>query len=145
MSASLASGPGAFDPSFETSSNFTTHTSMLALGLPSSPHRKVQIFYSTNIESVLGAAAFETLPQGTVAIKKQDRDGDGIVDQLMVMIKQPPGTDPAHGDWFWEQHDPSNGMLVTSSETDAGFQGYCSGCHSSFTCTDWLSGTGLRN
>src|SRR5689334_21676942 len=83
VSASLQNGPGAFDPTFETSSSFTTHTSMVALGLPSSPHRKVQIFYSKNIEPVLGAQAFGTLPQGTVAIKKQDRDGDGVIDQLM--------------------------------------------------------------
>ena len=63
----LESGPGAFDEAFETSPEFVTRMPELALGLPGSPHQRVQIFYSRNIEPVLGAEAFGPLPIGTVA------------------------------------------------------------------------------
>ncbi len=120
-----------------------------AEGLPdppdNSPHKTVQIFYSKNIEPVIADATLPTLPKGTVAIKKQDRDGDGTFDQYMVMIKGEKGSDPAAGDWEFAQYKPSDGTLVTSSKDDAGFKDFCTGCHKAFTDTDWLRGTGLSN
>lgn len=142
----LSPGPGGFDPDFETSPDFVTRMSEPMIGLSSlSPHQIVQIFYSTNIEPILGEDAFGPLPEGTVAIKKQDRDDDGIFDQLMVMVKKAPGTDPDLDDWVFEQYDPSDGSLVSSSETSDSFRDFCSGCHVDFSATDWLRGTSLEN
>ena len=141
----LEEGPGAFDPNFETSSEFVTRMPELAPGLPDSPHMDVQIYYSRNIEPVLGSEAFEPLPQGTVAIKKQDRTGDGTVDQLMVMIKKPPGTDADRGDWSWEQRDPTSFEIVSASEADPSFRDFCANCHVGFDRTDWLAGTTLAD
>jgi len=105
----------------------------------------VQIFYSANMEPVLGTDAFEPLPPGTVAVKPQSRDGDEEVDQVMIMIKQPPGTDPDRGDWIWEQRKPTTLALVSSSETSTSFRSFCSGCHSAYASTDWLAGTSLAD
>jgi hypothetical protein len=141
----LADGPGSADAGFEHSPLFLTHMRQAMTGLPSSPHGIVQIFYSSNIEPILGRASFAALPTGTLALKKQDRDGDGVVDQIMVMVKRPAGTQPDYGDWTWEQRDPATFDLVTSSVTDSGFGDFCAGCHRGFPATDWLAGTALSN
>jgi hypothetical protein len=144
--AGLDPGPGGFDPDFESSPDFLTRMTEPMLGLTSlSPHRMVQIFYSQNLEPILGLSAFGPLPEGSVAIKKQDRDEDGVIDQIMVMVKQAAGTDPDALDWVFEQYDPGDFSLVSSSETDESFRSFCSGCHAGFVDTDGLRGTSLEN
>ncbi|MGE0325068.1 MAG: cytochrome P460 family protein [Polyangiaceae bacterium] len=144
----LEPGPG-FSADFETSDQFFTRMTSPMEGFPnppaSSPHRIVQIYYSKNIEPIISKSSFDELPEGSVAIKKQDRDEDGTVDQVMVMVKGARGSDPSTRDWVFEQHDPSDYSLVSSSATDAGFKEFCSGCHVNFEKTDWLRGTSLKN
>lgn len=137
----LGNGPGDVDPDFASSPDFVTRMARLRIGLSSSPHQLIQIYYSANIEPILAAESFGPLPEGTVAAKLQSRDGDDVVDQVMLMIKKAPGSDPDHGDWVWEQRRPDTLELVSSSETSASFRNFCSGCHAGFTATDWLAGT----
>jgi hypothetical protein len=144
-SEQLREGPGEVGAEFASSPDFVTRMSGLQVGLTSSPHQLVQIYYSANIEPVLATDSFGALPQGTVALKLQSRDGDDVVDQVMLMIKQAPGTDPDHGDWIWEQRRPTTLELVSSSETSTSFRNFCSGCHAGFTTTDWLAGTSLAD
>lgn len=143
--SALDTGPGEFQTDFESSPTFVTRMREPMRGLASSPHQIMQIFYSSNIESLLGREAFDPVPEGTVAIKKQDRNGDGVIDQIMVMLKRPSGTDPPRGDWLFEQRDPNDYHLVSSSDSSATFRDLCAGCHAGFPSTDWLSGTSLSN
>src|SRR5215831_6893401 len=77
--SSAPKGPGAFAPDFATSSAFFTNMSAMKKGLPSSPHGLIRIYYSSNVRGVIDAPSF-TVPEGTVAIKVQDRDANGAVD-----------------------------------------------------------------
>ena len=115
------------------------------IGLASSPHKIQQIYYSSNIAPILGADSFATLPVGTVAVKEQSRDGDAVIDQIMVMVKQPLGTDPTRGDWIWEQRQPKTLKLVSSSETNPSFRDFCAGCHVRYSGSDWLAGTSITD
>lgn len=141
----LGNGPGEMSSDFASSPDFVTRMTGLRIGLASSPHQLIQIYYSTNIEPILAADSFGPLPVGTVAAKLQSRDGDDVVDQIMLMIKKAPGSDLDHGDWVWEQRQPDTLELVSSSETSASFRTFCSGCHAGFTATDWLAGTSLAD
>lgn len=141
----LADGPGSAEVGFESSPSFVTRMRKPMVGLPSSPHGIVQIFYSSNIEPILGKESFSVLPRGTISLKKQDRDGDGTVDQIMVMVKDPAASSAEYGEWVFEQRDPTTLELVTSSAKDSAFGDFCAGCHRDFPATDWLGGTGLSN
>lgn len=141
----LADGPGVADSEFETSALFLTRMRRPMRGLASSPHGIVQIFYSSNIAPILGRDSFPALPPGTMALKKQDRDGDGTVDQIMVMVKKPADTLAKYGDWIYEQRDPTTFALITSSATNASFADFCADCHREFPATDWLAGSSLSN
>jgi len=142
---SLDAGPGAADASYEDSANFVTRMQAPRRGLSTSPHGVIRIYYSRNLSPILDRTSFGALPEGSVAIKKQDRDRDGVFDQVMVMIKGAAGSDPEYDDWTWEQHDPVTFALVTSSQTDASFRDFCAGCHRGFSKTDWLAGTALHD
>lgn len=133
----LEDGPGAFDPDFETSDDFFTRTSGRVEGLSVSPHGEVQIWYSTNIESVIDDPMF-TAPEGTVAIKTQDRDGVGEVQNIMVMIKLAEGADPDRGDWLYEQRS-ATGKLQGENP------GFCKDCHNQWPETDRLRGMSLKD
>jgi hypothetical protein len=138
-SGPLASnGPGAFAPDYATSPAFFTQMAGRRRGLTSSPHNLVQIWYSANIRPLVTMTRF-TAPVGTVAIKVQDRDGDGTVDNVMVMIKEASGFDSTHGDWSYEQRAP-DGTLQ-----DWGKIAYCIQCHTGFDATDGLPGVVLRD
>src|SRR5438876_5109546 len=141
----LGEGPGEVGPDFASSPDFVTRMAGLRVGLSGSPHQLVQIYYSANIEPILAADSFGPLPEGTLAVKLQSRDGDEVVDQVMLMIKKAPGTDPDHGDWVWEQRRPATLELVSSSETSGSFRNFCSGCHAGFAATDWLAATSLAD
>jgi hypothetical protein len=107
-------------------------------GLANSPHNLVQIWYSANLRPLVTRSQF-TAPTGTVAIKVQDRDADGVADNIMVMIKQAAGFDPMYGDWSYEQRDV-DGTLQASGRI-----AFCSGCHAGFPATDGLPGVVLRD
>lgn len=130
-------GPGAFAADYATSPRFFTQMKARRKGLASSPHDLVRIYYSKNIEPLVGLASF-VAPDGTVAIKEQDMNGDGTVDALKVMIKK-PGTDPQNGDWFYEDRAP-DGTLNASGKID-----FCVGCHVDFPATSELAGVSLRD
>ncbi len=134
----LAAGPGAFASDFTSSPDFFTRMSRLEKGRADSPHNIVRIYYSTNIEPVVDERAF-TVPVGTVAIKQQDRDADGKIDNVLGMIKQPAGFDSENGDWLYEQRAPG-GTLQDSGKTP-----FCIGCHKGFATTDYLAGTMLHD
>jgi hypothetical protein len=133
-----AEGPGAFSADFATSPGFFTQMKGPRKGLPISPHNLVQIWYSANLKPLVTMTRF-TAPKGSVAIKLQDRDGDGVPENIMVMIKQSAGYDPANGDWSYEQR------AVDGTLQQSGKNAFCSGCHTGFPATDDLPGVVLRD
>jgi hypothetical protein len=136
--ATLSAGPGAFAADFASSSDFFTRMNRLEKGRTDSPHGLVRMYYSANIRPVVDQPEFE-VPVGTVAIKQQDRDGDGTIDNVLDMIKQPAGFDSENRDWLYEQRAP-DGALQDSGKTP-----FCIGCHKGFASTDYLAGTMLRD
>ncbi len=136
----LAPGPGAFDPTFATSDAFFTRMSKPAKGLSSSPHNIVQIFYSNDLEPAVGLDHFDA-PVGSVAIKTQDQNGDGKIDNIMAMVKQAPGSLPDNGDWLFERYFADGTLDVSGGPT----LGFCWSCHSSWPDTSNLAGTSLSN
>lgn len=134
-------GPGAFDPGFETSDDFFTRMTEAMPGLTVSPHGVVQIYYSANLEPLLDEEEFE-VPEGSVAIKVQDRDGDDKVDNIMVMVKKEAGFDPDTRDWLYEQYSPSGALQYSGTDT---LQSFCSDCHNGYPKKGELAGTELEN
>jgi len=134
----VAPGPGAFQADFATSSEFFTRMAKVEKGRSDSPHNLVRIFYSANLKPVITEASFST-SVGTVAIKQQDRNGDGVIENVLAMIKQPAGYDPDNGDWLYEQR-AADGTLQNSGKT-----AFCIGCHQGFSATDFLAGTMLHD
>lgn len=131
-------GPGAFDPDFASSSDFFTQMSEPAEGLDSSPHGVVQIYYSTNIEEAITLEEF-VAPVGTVALKTQKYD-DGDYGEILVMIKQEPGSLPETDDWLYEVR-LANGDVEMSGPSLS----WCNDCHAAYEATDGLPGVGISN
>lgn len=134
LGTDLPKGPGAYDPNFRTSSQFFTQ--MAAPQPGGSVHGIVQIWYSTNIRTLMGESAF-TVPEGTVSIKTGDTTGSGI-DEIVVMIKKPAGFDPEHQDWSYEFRDGAGAMKDQGKIAD------CIDCHRDFAGTDYLGGTSIK-
>jgi hypothetical protein len=134
----LESGPGAFTKDYATSKDFLTHMDARVKG--SSPHGSVQIWYSSNIESIIGSAGFEA-PEGTTSIKEFDMDSDGTLDGFAVMVKKEAGYDADNGDWYYEMRDPSGSVMPDPAP---GKIADCISCHVAAKKTDYLAGTALH-
>ncbi len=140
LGADLPAGPAAFDPDFAASTDFFSRMSAPRKGLSTSPHGVVRIWYSANIEPVIAEAAF-VVPVGTVAIKTQDQNDDDQVDNIMVMIKQAPGSSPKTSDWLFERYFGDASLDVSGGAT----LGFCASCHNGFSETAELGGTTLSD
>jgi len=134
----LADGPGAYKADYRTSSAFFTQMAGRVLG--NSPHGTSQIWYSSNIKSLVANTSFD-VPVGTTAIKEFDMDGDGNLDGLAVMFKKDAGFDPTHGDWHYEMRGTSGDLMPDPAP---GAIPMCVGCHTASAGTDYLAGTELR-
>jgi hypothetical protein len=110
-------------------------------GLTVSPHGVVQIYYSANLEALIGSGSFAA-PEGSVAIKVQDREGDDEIDNIMVMVKREAGFDSATRDWLYEQYSPDAELQTSGGNS---LQDFCSGCHNDYAATGELAGTELEN
>lgn len=135
--ASDERGPGEYTPDFKTSSAFLTR--MTAAKQGSSPHGKVQIWYSSNLRDRLGNAPFSA-PEGSVAIKEFDMQADGTIDGFAVMVKKPAGYDAANNDWYYEMRDAQGAVMA---DPPAGKTEMCITCHAAAKATDFLAGTTL--
>lgn len=137
--ASLETGPGAFAASFETSEDFVTRTSTPGEGLSSSPHGVMRIWYSANIETVLGVerASFQA-PEGTVAIKTQGYEGDEY-STILVMVKDSTNDDADSLGWTYEVRN------AAGEKTGPDDPSMCSGCHVAFEDNDGLPGLDVMN
>lgn len=102
-----------------------------------SPHGMQQVWYSANIRELVELPSFAA-PEGTVAIKRFDMEGDGTDDGLAVMIKKPAGYDPANNDWYYDMRMLDGSIMP---EPPAGKIQMCIDCHKGSTATDYLSGT----
>jgi hypothetical protein len=129
---------GGFNPAYRTSSGFFTQMSGLVPG--SSPHGDTQIWYTTNIRSLISQSSF-TVPKGTTSIKEFDMDKDGQIDGLAVMVKREAGFDSANNDWHYEMRDTAGNVM---DDPPAGANPMCIGCHVASRGKDFLAGTGLR-
>jgi hypothetical protein len=127
---------GGFTADYDTSADYFTESEGLVPG--PSPHGDTQIWYTTNIRSLLGKHDF-VVPTGTTAIKEFDMDEDGNVDGIAVMVKKAAGYDSANNDWSYEMRD-AQGTL--KADPPAGKIEMCIGCHASSRDTDFLSGFG---
>ncbi len=127
-----AAGPGAFAPDFETSPDFFTLMAAPVDG--GTIHGTVQIWYSANLRDAIEQGGPFVAPVGSVAIKVQDNGAEAIT----AMVKQPPGFDPANGDWSYEQR------AIDGTLNSEGPNAFCSDCHVGWSDTDYLAGTTLR-
>lgn len=139
-SAELARGPGAFDLEFASSDDFFTRMSAPAVGLDSSPHGKVQIYYSKNLEAAVGLKEF-VAPEGSVAIKTQDFDDSGDYGEILVMIKEAAGFNKEAMDWRFEVRRADGAVKLEGTEDTE----FCANCHRAFESVDGLAGIELEN
>lgn len=130
-------GPGAFRTDFGKTKDF--FTTMPAPVFGNSPHGKVRVWYSSNVQDMINNAKL-VAPVGTVAIKEFDNDGRPGVDGVAVMIKQEPGYDPRFHDWRYEMRD-AWGVLL--QDPKPGKISACAGCHAAAQATDFLAATKL--
>ena len=126
-------GPGAFDPDYKSSTAFFTQMSGLNHD-GTSVHGATQIWYSCNLHGILDEAPLQ-VPEGTVAIKVQDRNKDGVVESMRVMVKHAKGYAPMYGDFSFEARDPDG------SNPKAQSGNFCFGCHQGYPETGYLAGT----
>ncbi len=141
-------GPGAFDSKYATSSMFFTNMTSTVAGDSDSPHRDIQIWYSKNIQSLVGSGdSFNSVPVGTVAVKRYVRTRNNKTGScfpapgLAVMVKQ--SASGTNNGWKFEIRN-SLGVEVPNcgNELQA-----CASCHVQATRnfldrkTDYLMGT----
>jgi hypothetical protein len=132
-----SAGPGAFDPTYATSSAFFSRMHSLSED-GTSIHGGTQIWYSCNLHGLLDDTVLD-VPEGSVAIKVQDQNRDGSPDGMRVMIKHQAGFDPAHGDYAYEARAADG-----TDPTDGG-PSFCFGCHQGYAQTGYLAGTSIIN
>jgi hypothetical protein len=137
--AGVSTGPGDFEADFASSTDYFSLTGGLRPALSTSPHGRVQIFYSSNLRPLVDEE-WLIAPPGSVAIKNQDSDGDGVVDVVMVMIK---GEDDGSGAgrWRYQQRTPAGKLTLDDSPK----LDFCATCHELFAATDSLGGFTLRD
>ncbi len=131
-----APGPGMFVPEYEK----TFFTLMGSMKKGESPHGKVRIWYSKNIESIIDKEKFE-VPEGTVALKLFDNDGKEGVDGIAVMIKMKKDFDKDARDWEYQMRDAKGRLIIDLPE---GMKGKCVKCHEEAKDKDSLTGTRMR-
>ena len=135
----LDPGPGGFAMDFATSDDFFTQMEARRLGLPDdSPHRQIQIWYSSNLKPAVSRSTFDA-PEGTTAIKVQDRNGSGSPTNILVMTKLADGESPVTNDWCYEVRN-ATGDFQSGCEQN---MDYCHGCHQAWPETSNLVGTKL--
>lgn len=105
----------------------------------SSPHGKVQIWYSSNLRDRLGKSPFAA-PEGSVAIKEFDMQPDGTIDGYAVMVKKAAGYDAANNDWYYEMRDAQGSV---NADPPSGKTEMCISCHVAAKASDFLAGTAL--
>ncbi len=133
----LPMGPGAFDPDYETSSEFFTR---IEEPMPSNIHAMQRTWYSSNLADLPLTGPF-TVPEGSVAIKAEyDADGNNFT--TVVMIKREAGYDPDGNDWYYEVRNPDGSQADSPAP---GRVALCSGCHKDGADTDFLLGFDREN
>lgn len=136
-------GPGAYVADYANNSMFFTN--MAAPKMGDSPHKEVQIWYSSNVKELIKQRSF-TVPVGTVSIKTANVDGKPGVDAVVVMVKKDAGFDAANGDWHYEMRSPDGAMMndPMTNQPMAGAIAMCIGCHKAYKAKDYLGGTTLQ-
>ncbi len=130
-------GPGAFDPDYETSSEFFTR---IEQPMPSNIHAMQRTWYSSNLADLPLTGPF-TVSEGSVAIKAEyNADGNNFT--TVVMIKREAGYDPDGNDWYYEVRNPDGSQADSPAP---GRIALCSGCHKDGAETDFLLGFDLAN
>jgi hypothetical protein len=131
-------GPGQFKADFRTSGEFFTLMSGMKQGR--SPHGMVQVWYSNDLEDLIGRPSF-TAPVGAVSIKPYEA---GATKGLAVMVKKEPGYDPENGDWLYEMRSADGAVQSRGGKPMSGKIAMCIGCHVAAADKDYLAGTDLR-
>jgi len=131
-------GPGQFKADFRTSGEFFSLMSGMKQG--TSPHGKVQVWYSKDLKDLVGLASFKA-PVGAVSIKPFEA---GSATGLAVMVKKERGYDPENGDWLYEMRSADGAVLSRGGKLMSGKISMCIGCHTAAADKDYLVGTDLR-
>ncbi len=144
-------GPGAFDSKYATSTKFFSNMTATVAGDSDSPHRDIQIWYSKNIQSLIGSGDnFDAVPVGTVAVKRYVRTRNNKTGScfpapgLAVMVKQSAGG--TNNGWKFEIRN-SLGVEVPNCGNELQS---CASCHVQATRnfldrkTDYLMGTEIN-
>jgi hypothetical protein len=131
-------GSGQFKADFRTSGEFFTLMSGMKQG--SSPHGKVQVWYSNDLKDLVGRPSF-TAPVGAVSIKPFEV---GATKGFAVMVKKEPGYDPENGDWCYEMRSADGAVQSRGGKPMSGKIAMCIKCHAAAADKDYLAGTDLR-
>jgi hypothetical protein len=126
-------GPGRYAADFEASPTF--YSKMTTYEQTNSPHGKVKVYFSKNVESGLHQGNFSQVPLGTVAIAMFDNDGRDGNDGFAVMTKEVQSYDSANGNWSFEMRDKGGDPIAGQ----VGRVQSCIQCHNGFSATDHLA------
>lgn len=89
----------------------------------------------------LSAGIPALVPEGGMVVKEM-RDAGGEEPILTVMVKQPTGYDPEHGDWWYGR------LNIDGGATASGLTGkvtFCIACHAGAAERDYLFGVSADN
>jgi hypothetical protein len=133
-------GPEKFIQDYEKSDQ--SFTLMAGMKKGESPHGKVRVWYSKNLDGFIDKEKLEKpVPVGTVAIKPFDNDGKEGVDGIAVMIKKEENYDQENSNWYYEMRDAKGKLLP---DPPAGRIKKCIECHAKAKDKDCLLGSRLR-
>ena len=95
-----------------------------------------QVFVSTPRESLArGGVQRFPYPDGTIVVKAAGEDPGSPT--LVAVMRKVAGSDPAHGDWEFQEYKRSG--AGDAFATDDGLTGAtCWGCHAIASGTDWV-------
>lgn len=126
-----------FELPFALNHEFFTKMEEMIMG--NSPHGKVKIWYSKNLQSLIDQPNF-VAPKGSVAIKKFENDETS---GYAIMIKRSSTYDPSHNNWEYQMRD-MYGNLFTKQDSKGKIP-MCISCHSGWSDSDYLAGTSIEN
>jgi hypothetical protein len=85
-----------------------------------------------------GAASASLTPGATIL--REVLDPAGAVEEMTLLVKGPPGYNPAIGDWWWGVTDPEGTPMVEDAGPELGRLSQCYSCHEPRAAEDFLFG-----
>jgi hypothetical protein len=85
-----------------------------------------------------GATSASLAPGATIL--REVIDPQGVAEEFTLLVKGPPGYNPAIGDWWWGVTDPDGTPIVDDGGAELGRLSQCYSCHEPRAAQDFLFG-----